>query len=300
MGVVDTAMVDTASDAVDSGGATSDSAQLQTASIALVSDDTCDNPCTFEAVASGDIVTAQYEADGWDLGTSAESGFALTYEFAETGVRMIAVYGLDENGSSLAEDIRYVKVKPTGCESVESADADAAPIQVVGADVPSGTGSISWEEPTTYTYTGAFSGQEGSSATHEGLDYVHDSSAVSSVSVNAAAAGTVVYVRNGCPESATFSPNASVRECGAGWGNHIVVYHGDEIYTRYAHLEDDSAQVQVGDVVTLGQAMALMGNSGRSDVRHLHFELGGDADGLDSCDGSQSFDLVYDPALLDM
>jgi hypothetical protein len=31
-----------------------------------------------------------------------------------------------------------------------------------------------------------------------------------------------------------------------------------------------------------------------SDIRHLHFELGSRSDQIDSCRGSQSFDLVYD------
>jgi hypothetical protein len=43
-----------------------------------------------------------------------------------------------------------------------------------------------------------------------------------------------------------------------------------------------------------------MGNSGRSETRHLHFELGSGVRGaskFDACKGSKSFDRIYDPNL---
>ena len=38
-----------------------------------------------------------------------------------------------------------------------------------------------------------------------------------------------------------------------------------------------------------------MGNSGRSNKRHLHFEVGLKDTPFDSCDAAQSFDSVTDP-----
>ena len=69
-----------------------------------------------------------------------------------------------------------------------------------------------------------------------------------------------------------FCHNTSLRECGSGWGNHVVIYHGRGIYTRSAHLKPGSVAVKVGDQVSQGQQIASMGNSGRSELRHLHFE----------------------------
>ena len=41
-----------------------------------------------------------------------------------------------------------------------------------------------------------------------------------------------------------------------------------------------------------------MGNSGRSNKRHLHFEVGLKDTPFDSCDAAQSFDSVTDPKAL--
>ena len=294
----------------DSGGQSSDTA-LQSvddsgddfqSSIQLVSDEPCENPCTFRALASDDIVTARYEADGWELGSSSPDEFELSYDFWGLGSREITVYGMDSAGGVVAHDTRWVTIQEPevepDCLSVDSSDADSAPVQIVGAGVPIGSDTLSWQVPSADTYQAAFAGTVGYPASHEGLDYVHHDPTVVEVNVLAAAAGTVVYVRIGCPQSTTFSSNQSVRECGAGWGNHIVIHHGGQIYTRYGHLENGTIDVSVGDSVAGGERLSLMGNSGRSDVRHLHFELGSSAMGLDPCGGSQSFDAVYNPALL--
>ena len=59
-----------------------------------------------------------------------------------------------------------------------------------------------------------------------------------------------------------------------GWGNHLVVDHGDNIYSRYAHLRFNGIYKKVGQKVTKDEIIGLMGNSGRSDIRHLHLEIG--------------------------
>lgn len=61
---------------------------------------------------------------------------------------------------------------------------------------------------------------------------------------------------------------------GNGYGNHIIVDHGNGLQTLYAHNE--TLYVNVGDYVTAGQTIAWMGNTG--NVRgvtgiHLHFEV---------------------------
>ena len=54
----------------------------------------------------------------------------------------------------------------------------------------------------------------------------------------------------------------------------------------------------MGDVVAKGQKVGIMGNSGRSDGHHLHFEVGVKANAFDSCKPSQGFSGVYDPMKL--
>jgi len=184
------------------------------------------------------------------------------------------------------------------CDSVDSARQDAAPVQIVGAGLPGGVGALAWVRPTRWTYVAEFSGTPNRSAVHEGDDYVHNDSSVARVDVVSAADGTVAYVRTGCPQSSSFAHNNSVRECGSGWGNHIIVSHGGGLFTRYGHLAPNSTTVVVGDRVVVGEHIAVMGNTGRSEVRHLHFELGTHETTIRSCGGSQSFDRVYAPGRL--
>ena len=180
------------------------------------------------------------------------------------------------------------------CLSYDSDLEEYAPIQEVGAGLPAETQAITWTRPADFVYYVDFSGTPGQSANHEGTDYVHNDQEVDFVFVHAAAEGRVVYVRTGCPQSSVFSRNTDLRECGSGWGNHIIVEH-EGVFTRYGHLAPESVLVQVGDEIERGDKIALMGNTGRSELRHLHLELGTTASDFDPCAPAQSFELVYDP-----
>lgn len=64
------------------------------------------------------------------------------------------------------------------------------------------------------------------------------------------------------------------------------------------HLAPDTIAVRVGDALEAGQPLAEMGNSGRSEVRHLHVEVGERAAPFDPCAPAQSFDAIYSPVHL--
>ncbi len=84
---------------------------------------------------------------------------------------------------------------------------------------------------------------------HPGLDIAGQTGSP----VRAAAAGMVVF---------------------AGWdstlGYSVLLDHGRGRQTRYGH--NDSLDVRVGDIVTRGQVVARLGNTGQSSGPHVHFE----------------------------
>jgi len=58
---------------------------------------------------------------------------------------------------------------------------------------------------------------------------------------------------------------------GSGYGNRIMINHGNGQVTLYGHLS--LIQVQVGQRVNRGDVIGQMGSTGRSTGVHLHFEI---------------------------
>jgi murein DD-endopeptidase MepM/ murein hydrolase activator NlpD len=57
----------------------------------------------------------------------------------------------------------------------------------------------------------------------------------------------------------------------SGYGGLVEIDHGNGLKTRYGHNE--SLTVEIGDIVTKGQTVALLGNTGRSTGAHVHYEV---------------------------
>ncbi len=55
------------------------------------------------------------------------------------------------------------------------------------------------------------------------------------------------------------------------YGRMVEIDHGHGFKTRYAHLR--AIEVEAGDMVSFGQEVGQMGNSGRSTGPHLHYEI---------------------------
>ena len=112
----------------------------------------------------------------------------------------------------------------------------------------------------------------------------------------AAAAGTVVLVRDGSPDRPAFAPAPpAIMEAVAAPGNVVVIDIGHGRFASYAHLKPGSVRVAQGDRVSEGQPLARIGNSGNSLGPHLHFHV---SDAIEPLGGEglpfalNSFDLV--------
>lgn len=88
---------------------------------------------------------------------------------------------------------------------------------------------------------------------HNGLDI----SAARGSSVIATSAGTVVEVKRNTVQ--------------AGYGNYVVIDHGNGFTTRYAHL--DEIFVRVRERVQEATNIGTVGSSGGSIAPHLHYEV---------------------------
>ena len=94
---------------------------------------------------------------------------------------------------------------------------------------------------------------------HAGIDIL----GTAGTEVRAASAGIAEYAANGM----------------RGYGNTVILYHGDGITTLYGHLA--SIRVHSGDTVEAGTVIGTIGRTGNATANHLHFELRVDGEAVD-------------------
>jgi len=94
---------------------------------------------------------------------------------------------------------------------------------------------------------------------HSGIDiarFNRQGKGIGGKPIVAAAGGTVDFVRS---------------YDGGGYGIYVIISHGGGYQTLYAHMRYTT--VKVGDVVTIGQKIGVVGTTGTSTGNHLHFEV---------------------------
>lgn len=121
----------------------------------------------------------------------------------------------------------------------------------VGTKNPCYDGIAFLSNPSKGGYLSSYFGEVRAKSVHKGIDIAKDLGA----SVNASLDGTVIKAgyNNG------------------GYGNLIVIQHGNNMKTYYAHLNE--IYVNVGDKVKKDDVIGVVGSTGNSTGPHLHFEL---------------------------
>ncbi len=124
---------------------------------------------------------------------------------------------------------------------------------------------ISLIRPVSGVLTSRYGARWNSS--HKGIDI----GTAKGTAIHAAAAGTVTTVCTGCPHNYPGFSSAKGCRCGGGYGNYVIVTHGNGVQTLYAHCT--SISVKAGQKVSQGQTIATVGSTGNSTGNHLHFEV---------------------------
>ncbi|MGB9695191.1 MAG: murein hydrolase activator EnvC family protein [Caldisericaceae bacterium] len=81
--------------------------------------------------------------------------------------------------------------------------------------------------------------------------------------------GIDIGVATGTPVHAAASGVVTYAGWMTGYGNMVMIYHGSDVTTLYAHLK--SFAIKKGDSVSQGQTIAYSDNTGWSTGPHLHF-----------------------------
>jgi murein DD-endopeptidase MepM/ murein hydrolase activator NlpD len=128
---------------------------------------------------------------------------------------------------------------------IQSAQSSAASSSTPFTPVPSSAGYV-W--PAHGVMTSPFGWRWG--RMHEGID---------------------IAVPSGTPVVASASGTVIVAGWMGGYGNLVVVDHGNGVATAYGH--NTSIAAGVGQQVAQGQLIAYSGNTGHSTGPHIHFEV---------------------------
>ena len=161
---------------------------------------------------------------------------------------------ITSNGGSSNTDYDYY--------NSDNNDNDTPDIVMPDAEVSS-SGFI-WPVTGFYNLTSMWNEDRGS-YNHGAIDIA--SYGIDGQNVLAAHSGTVMYCENECIHNVGKSSSCG---CGGGYGNYVMLDHGDGHMTVYAHMS--SISVYNGQSIEAGQLLGFVGSTGDSTGAHLHFE----------------------------
>ncbi len=76
----------------------------------------------------------------------------------------------------------------------------------------------------------------------------------------------------GTPIKASGDGKVIFRGTKSGYGKVVILQHGGNITTLYAHMSDFAAKARLGSRVTQGQTIGFVGATGLATANHLHYE----------------------------
>ncbi|MGH2664214.1 M23 family metallopeptidase [Flavobacterium sp.] len=86
--------------------------------------------------------------------------------------------------------------------------------------------------------------------------------------------GEIIAIETNQKDNKTFDVPSLKDNPLALYGNYVVIKHGNEVYSMYGHLKNQSStHFKIGDKIKKGQLIGLIGTSGSSFFPHLHFEI---------------------------
>ena len=121
---------------------------------------------------------------------------------------------------------------------------------------------FAWPVPGAYSVSSGVGARWGSY--HTGLDIP----AAHGTPIHASCSGKVIKINTTCTHDYGKEESCG---CGGGYGNYVIIDHGNEFITLYGHLTE--VDVEIGDEVKKGDVIGKMGSTGFSTGDHLHIEI---------------------------
>ncbi len=186
------------------------------------------------------------------LKAEAESAFLAAQSAAAAA--QAALDAQLANQATLQQQLAVLSERRTATEADYLAGVEAR----IGSGASLDAGEISlagWARPASGYINSVYgwSAQYGSSF-HKGVDL----GAGCNQNIYAGSSGTVVYAAGGW---------------NGGYGNYIIIDHGNGVQTAYAHIIEGGILVSAGQQIVVGQNIARAGTTGNSTGCHLHYEV---------------------------
>ncbi|PKQ30375.1 MAG: hypothetical protein CVT60_00480 [Actinobacteria bacterium HGW-Actinobacteria-10] len=149
----------------------------------------------------------------------------------------------------------------------EEEEAESARIEVELRGKSSGSGTyngvMAWPVPGFYRISSAYGYRIhpifGTRKLHTGIDIARNLDPPQSI--------------NGAPIVASGSGEVVFAGYRGGYGNTVMIDHGNGVVTLYAHQQGGGIKVSNGQSVTKGERIGTVGSTGYSTGAHLHFEV---------------------------